>query len=89
MLARLSHFKHIWALDFEYVSDPGEVPEPVCMVAIDLVTGQRVRQWRTEMYADCPFDTGADSLFIFFAGTGDMGCFLKLGWPLSIALRGG
>lgn len=82
----LKHFRHIWAFDSEYVSDPGEPPEPVCIVAIDLVTHQRIRKWRTELAEGCPFDTSADSLFVCFSGTGDIGCFLALGWPVPARL---
>jgi len=78
----LRHFRHVWALDFEYTHDEGEAPEPVCMVAIDLVTGREIRLWREELHTGCPFDTSPRALFILFSGAGDMGCFLALGWPV-------
>jgi hypothetical protein len=77
----LNHFQHIWVFDWEYVSDPGESPDPVCMVAIDLVTGRRIRRWRNELQP-CPFETDPASLFVCFSGTGDIGCFLACGWPV-------
>jgi hypothetical protein len=83
---RLSHFQHVWAFDFEYVSDPGEPPEPVCFVAIDVMTGQRIRLWRDEMRNGCPFQTGPESLFISYSGAGDIGCFLQLGWTVPARL---
>ena len=79
---RLRHYRRVWAMDFEYVHDAGEVPEPVCMVAWDLMTGDKVELWRRELRQGCPFDTGPGSLFIVFSGAGDLGCFLALGWPI-------
>lgn len=81
-MERLGHYDSVWVVDFEYTSDPGQVPEPVCMVAIDIKGNQEIRLWRGEMDKPCPFDTSDRSLFVVYSGAGDMGCFLQLGWPL-------
>ena len=39
----LDRFKRIWAVDFEYVAPPGERPDPVCMVALELRLRERAR----------------------------------------------
>ncbi len=78
---RLQGYSHIWVFDFEYVSDPGETPDPVCLAAVDLVTGTWIKLWRDEMQCPVPFPTDDRSLFVCFSGIGDIGCFIKLGWP--------
>ena len=69
-------------LDWEYTSDPGQVPDPVCLVAIDLVSNTEIKLWRQELHMSCPFDTSERSLFVVYSGAGDIGCFLQCGWPL-------
>src|SRR3981189_902585 len=39
-------FKEIWAVDFEFGSEPGENPGPVCLVAWELKSGRMIRHWR-------------------------------------------
>ena len=47
-LLDLLPFAEIWAVDFEFGSEPGENPEPVCLVARELRSGRKVRLWRDE-----------------------------------------
>jgi hypothetical protein len=75
-------FDQVWACDFEYVSRPGELPEPVCMVAKELGTGRVLRQWKDELGARPPFDISERSLFISYNTPAEFSCFLQLGWPL-------
>jgi hypothetical protein len=42
-------FREIWAVDFEFGAQPGENPEPVCLVACELRSGRKVRLWRDGM----------------------------------------
>jgi DNA polymerase-1 len=59
----------------------GERPRPICMVAHDLVSGQRWRLWRGEFGSAPPFPTGPDSLFVAYYASAELGCFRALGWP--------
>jgi DNA polymerase I len=59
----------------------GERPRPICMVAHDLVGGQRWRLWRGEFVSAPPFPTGPDSLFVAYYASAELGCFRALGWP--------
>jgi hypothetical protein len=59
----------------------GERPRPICMVAHDLVSGQRWRLWRDEFGSAPPFPTGPDSLFVAYYASAELGCFRALGWP--------
>jgi len=75
-------FREVWAVDFEFIADPGHRPIPICLVARELRTGRLVRQWRSEMGATPPYPTGPDSLFVAFYASAELGCHLALGWPL-------
>jgi DNA polymerase-1 len=72
----------IWAVDFEFGSDPGENPEPVCLVAWELRSGRKLRLWRDEFGAVPPYRTGPDALFVAYYAGAEIGCHLALDWPV-------
>jgi len=74
-------FKEIWVVDFEFRGEDGDRPEPVCMVAWELVSRRRVFLWQGEFPAAPPYSTGPDSLFIAFSSPAEFSCTLELGWP--------
>ncbi len=39
----INFFDHIFAIDFEFIADPGEIVIPVCLVAKEINSGQVVR----------------------------------------------
>jgi hypothetical protein len=89
-------FRHVIAADFEFnfgghasveeANHCGERPQPVCVVARDLRTGQEWRVFRAEFRSEfgpaSPFPTGSDSLFVAFYASAELGCFKALGWPM-------
>lgn len=77
-------FDEIWAVDFEYIANPGERPDPVCLVARELRHGRLVRPWQDELRAmrQPPYATDRSSLFVSFYAPAELGCHLALGWPL-------
>lgn len=75
-------YRAIWAIDFEFVANPGALPIPVCMVARDLITNRVVRLWQDELGPEPPFDTDDDTLFVAYFASAEIGCFLALGWPV-------
>jgi len=77
-------FSEIWCLDFEFRSDPGERPWPVCMVAEELKSGRVLQLWRDDLLALSrpPFDVGPNALIVAYFASAELGCFLELGWPL-------
>lgn len=79
-------FREIWACDFEFSSDEGERPRPLCMVARECRTGREIRLWRDQLakLPAAPFDTGRDTLFVAFFASAELGCFLALGWRLPV-----
>ena len=80
MLNRLP-FKEIWAVDFEFVANPGERPVPVCLVAWELRSGRKLRLWADQFGPWPPFPVGPESLFIAYYASAELGCFRALNWP--------
>jgi hypothetical protein len=72
-------FKEIWALDFEFISEPGALPVPVCMVARELGSNRLVRLWQDDLGSGPPFPINDDTLFLAYYASAELGCFLQLG----------
>ena len=77
-------FREVWAIDFEFVAEPGGVPDVVCMAAREVGSDRLIRLWRDDFKPDPPFDIGADALFVAYMASAEMGCFLQLGWPMPV-----
>jgi len=87
----LDAFRHVVVADFEFefgghataddAGRSGERPRPVCVVAKDLRTGQTWRLWRGEFGSTPPFPIGANTVFIAYYASAELGCFQALGWP--------
>src|SRR5260370_23770356 len=75
-------FPEVWLVDFEFESKPGENPDPVCLVALELRSGRKVRLWRDQFGAAPPYPTGPDALFVAYYASAEIGCHLALGWPV-------
>jgi hypothetical protein len=75
-------YAEIWVVDFEYYGSPGQRPTPVCMVALELRTGRKVRLWHTEFGDAPPYRTDAGILFVAYAASAEISCHLVLGWPV-------
>jgi DNA polymerase I len=75
-------FKEIWAADFEFGSQPGENPDPVCLVAWELKSGRKIRLWRDQFGTTPPYPTDPDALFVAYYASAEIGCHLALGWPV-------
>ncbi|MEL0067578.1 MAG: DNA polymerase I, partial [Gammaproteobacteria bacterium] len=79
-------YKSIWLVDFEFIAKEGNIPEVVCLVAHDLVSGMIIRSWQDELYrlSKPPYDISNDSLFIAYYASAEFGCHLSLGWGLPV-----
>jgi DNA polymerase I len=76
-------YKEIWCADFEWRPKPGNNPEPIlCVVAWELLSGRKVRLWHDELGPLPPYPTDADTLFIAFYASAEIGCHLALNWPV-------
>ena len=81
-------FRAIVAVDFEFEfgGHAGNRPNPVCMVAKELRTGQCWRLWRGEFGSTPPFSTGPDTLFVAFYASAELGCMRALGWRTPVRI---
>jgi len=75
-------FREIWLRDFEFIPQPGEHPDVVCLVGHELRSGQTLRLWRDQLGASPPYPTSDDVLLVSFAATAECACHLALGWSL-------
>jgi DNA polymerase I len=75
-------YREIWAVDFEFRSEAGERPDPVCLVAWELKSGRKIRLWRDQFGAVPPYATDANVLFVAYYASAEIGCHLTLGWPM-------
>lgn len=75
-------FREIWLVDFEFCAKSGENPEPVCVVALELRTGRKLRVFRDGFGAAPPYPTSPDTLFVAYYASAEIGCHLSLGWPV-------
>ena len=72
-------------IDFEYKPVPGSPPTPICMVAVDFISG---RSW--EIFFDgpkdyeCPIEWGKKDLVVAHNFSAEASCFGVLGWSLPI-----
>ena len=75
-------FREAWAIDFEFEVGAGERPVPVCLCARELRSGRELRVWRNEFGTLPPYSIDADSLFVGYYASAELGCHLALGWPM-------
>jgi len=77
-------FGEIWGVDFEFQALPGDLPDPICLVARELISGRLIRLWKDELkkLRQPPYPIGASSLVIAYYASAEMGCHLALGWAL-------
>ena len=76
-------FEEIWLWDFEFISEPGKLPDVVCLAAKELRSGRIVQMWFEKgARPAAPFRTDDKVLFVCFAATAELSCHLSLGWPL-------
>lgn len=82
---KLSSYRWVWAVDFEFTAAPGERPISICCVARELRTGRLERLWLAAG-ATClpPYEIGPESLIVAYYASAELGCHLALGWPLPV-----
>jgi hypothetical protein len=75
-------YREIWAVDFEFIAKPGERPDPVCLVMRELRTGRTLRLWHDQFGHVPPYPIDADSLFVAYYASADLGCQRVLNWSM-------
>ena len=77
------NWRSVWSLDFEYATEGLEEPRPLCLVAHDLVGGQRIRKWiDAKRPGKCPYPVGPDDLILTYNASAEVGCHQALGWEI-------
>lgn len=78
----LGFYREVWLADFEFHQPPGELPEPICMVAREYRSGRLLRFWSDELneLETAPFSVDANSLFVAYYASAEFSCYLMLGW---------
>jgi hypothetical protein len=80
-------FTQIWAVDFEFSAPRGERPVPLCVVARELSSGRLCSVWLDgETPPLPPYSVEADSLFVAYFASAEMGCHLALNWSMPVRI---
>lgn len=79
-------FDEIWLVDFEFSAQPGEMPNVLCMVAQEFISGRELRYWHDDLLLMLkpPFNIGKNALMVCYYASAEISCFLSLGWRLPI-----
>ena len=75
-------FEEVWLVDFEFVTLPGERPDPVCLCALELNSGRELRLWCHELGDRPPYRIDDRVLFVGYYASAELGCHRALGWPM-------
>jgi hypothetical protein len=78
-------FGEVWMVDFEFSQPVGGRPEPVCMVANELISGRTMRLFEDELRRcgnEPPYPILPHSLVVSYYAIAELSCHLALGWPL-------
>lgn len=80
----LDGYKEIWCVDFEFHQVDGGLPEPICMVAVEIRSQRVLRLWQDELHkrTTAPFSCGHANLYVAYFASAEIGCHLALGWPI-------
>ena len=70
------------ALDFEFVSESGALPVPVCMVARELISNRLIRLWQDEFGTQPPFRSATTCCSWPTSRPPNWVVSSQLGWPL-------
>jgi hypothetical protein len=78
----LGDFEEVVFLDSEFVANPGERPELVCLVAVEQRSGKTFRLWLEDgRPPEPPFAHGPRVLTVAYFASAELGCYLALQWP--------
>ncbi len=78
-----NYFDEIWCVDFEYIAKGGDLPKPVCVVALEIKTEQLVRTFFDDLESlkAPPFISGDRVLVVAYYASAELGCYIALEWP--------
>lgn len=82
---RSPFFDHIFVVDFEFISESGELPIPVGVVYHELLSGETKKVWlegEDPLTLNPPYPIGENDLFVAYYSSAEWNCHLALNWPL-------
>lgn len=81
-------FRKIYAIDFEYYGDAGEVPKIVCMVVQNVRTGEISSVWRDGLrkMKTPPFETEEDIVILTYFAPAEIQSMLTLDWSTNVSV---
>jgi DNA polymerase I len=81
----LSPFNNIFVVDFEFVVNPGDHAQPVCLVFHEINSAETKWIWlegKNPLTITPPYPMGETDLFVAYYSSAEWGCHLSLNWPL-------
>ena len=69
-------------MDTEFLTQPGEGPRVLCLVAEELHTGRVVAFWENELTTATPLPFGPADLLVAYSATAELDSLISMGWPL-------
>ena len=78
-LEKLSSFREVWLVTFEYDRPAGEPPRPTRLIAREARSGRTLDIGPGGLHSP-PFATEGSSLFVAYDAPAALGCLLTLGW---------
>jgi DNA polymerase family A len=81
---KLTDFRRgVLVVDAEFISRPGERPDPVCICWREVLGGSEGTLWLYgQRPSGPPFPTGAGTLLVAYSARAELSVFSVLGWPM-------
>ncbi len=81
-------FQNIYAIDFEFYGNDGDIPKIVCMVTQNIKTMEICRVWRDELLKmkTPPFNMGENTALVTYFAPAEIQSMLALNWSTEISI---
>ena len=81
-------FKNIYAIDFEFYGNDGDIPKIVCMVMQNIKTMEISRMWYNQLLEmkTPPFNMGENALLITYFAPAEIQSMLALNWSTEVSI---
>ena len=81
-------FQNIYAIDFEFYGNDGDIPKIVCMVSQNIKTMKINRVWRDQLLEmkTPPFNMGENTLLITYFAPAELQSMLALNWSTEVSV---
>jgi DNA polymerase-1 len=81
-------FQNIYAIDFEFYGNDGDIPKIVCMVMQNIKTMEISRMWYNQLLEmkTPPFNMGENALLITYFAPAEIQSMLALNWSTDVSI---